>query len=282
MTNLRCLIVALLLALSGLAQAQTLYYIHADQLNTPRLIADEAGNTVWRWDNREPFGTNAPSEYAGANGQPVRFNLRFPGQYYDAETGTFYNYFRDYDPQTGRYVQSDPIGLAGGINTYLYVSGNPLRYSDPLGLDPWDWDGPGNTGVCAYYDEMYEKTKCDYYQTAGQICRGNRKDVNTLVRIGIAQAWASGRTTASESEILTNVRNSLASYDRAARSLGPTEACGCPKGDSIDIYHDLAFGNAGISPAFYGGNLWPQGVWPNPVPYDPTGNSSLDPRRLFK
>ena len=57
-----------------------------------------------------------------------------PGQYRDAETGLFYNYFRDYDPQTGRYVQSDPIGLLAGFNTYLYVGGNPLKWGDPKGL----------------------------------------------------------------------------------------------------------------------------------------------------
>jgi RHS repeat-associated protein len=77
------------------------------------------------------------------------FNQRLPGQYRDAETGLFYNYFRDYDPQTGRYVQSDPIGLAGGINPYAYVRSNPLRWSDRLGLQaaargvrPWNGGGP--------------------------------------------------------------------------------------------------------------------------------------------
>ena len=61
------------------------------------------------------------------------FNLRFPGQYYDAETGLHYNYFRDYDPSVGRYVESDPIGLRGGLNTYAYVN-DPLTQLDPLGL----------------------------------------------------------------------------------------------------------------------------------------------------
>ena len=62
------------------------------------------------------------------------YNLRFPGQYFDAETGKHYNYFRDYDPRLGRYVQSDPIGLQGGLNTFGYVRGRPLNLFDPLGL----------------------------------------------------------------------------------------------------------------------------------------------------
>jgi RHS repeat-associated protein len=87
---------------------------------------------AWMAPGQPRFGNHRP-EVNSAALRALEFNLRFPGQYRDAETGLFYNYFRDYDPQTGRYVQSDPIGLLGGINPYLYAS-NPLQQIDPLGL----------------------------------------------------------------------------------------------------------------------------------------------------
>jgi RHS repeat-associated protein len=111
-----------------------IYYIYADHLNTPRVITDTTNTVVWRWNHDEPFGNNPAEDDPDGNGQRFVFNLRFPGQYADRETGLYYNYFRDYDPSVGRYVQSDPIGLEGGINTYTYVDNNPLYYSDPLGL----------------------------------------------------------------------------------------------------------------------------------------------------
>ncbi len=110
------------------------YYVHTDQTSTPRVITDAAGRTVWRWDAR-PFGDSQAQEDPDGDGRAFVFNLRAPGQYYDSESGLFYNYHRYYDPGLGRYITSDPIGLGGGLNTYAYVQNNPLTYVDPLGLE---------------------------------------------------------------------------------------------------------------------------------------------------
>ncbi|MCA9458809.1 MAG: RHS domain-containing protein, partial [Nitrospira sp.] len=108
-------------------------YVHTDHLGTPRLVSDQNQTVIWRWTS-DPFGEAMPNENPDGDGVFFAFNLRFPGQYFDAETERHYNYFRDYDPALGRYVQSDPIGLVGGINTYTYVGGNPLIYTDSQGL----------------------------------------------------------------------------------------------------------------------------------------------------
>ena len=107
------------------------YLVQADHLNTPRAILGAANALVWKWDS-DAFGSTAANENPSALGA-FNYNLRLPGQYYDKETANHYNYFRDnYNPKIGRYMQSDPIELAGGINTYAYVDSNPLRWRDPL------------------------------------------------------------------------------------------------------------------------------------------------------
>jgi RHS repeat-associated protein len=110
-------------------------YLHPNHLGAPLKATNETGTVVWAADS-EPFGKTSlvnPS---------VSVNLRLPGQYYDAETGLHYNYFRDYDPSLGRYLESDPIGLKGGINTYAYVGNNPINWVDPLGLESAKYNVP--------------------------------------------------------------------------------------------------------------------------------------------
>jgi len=106
--------------------------MHTDHLNTPRLVADSAGAAVWRWDQQEPFGANIPDENPSSLGA-FEFPLRFPGQYADKETGLAQNWHRDYWADGGRYTRSDPVGLVGGLNTYVYVL-SPLLEIDPEGL----------------------------------------------------------------------------------------------------------------------------------------------------
>jgi RHS repeat-associated protein len=110
-----------------------IYYAYSDHINTPRVLTRASDNKmVWTWNSGDPFGLTQPDE------NPVglsafTYNPRFPGQVFDKETNNHYNYFRDYDPQTGRYVESDPIGLRGGTNTYAYAGGNPITQFDPNG-----------------------------------------------------------------------------------------------------------------------------------------------------
>ena len=107
---------------------ETITYLHTDHLMTNRLATDEFQNIVWTWQG-EAFGNTPAQELAG-----IKVNLRFPGQYFDQETNLHYNWNRYYDPELGRYITSDPIGLSGGINTFGYVDGNPLSYKDAYGL----------------------------------------------------------------------------------------------------------------------------------------------------
>jgi RHS repeat-associated protein len=122
------------------------YAVQSDHLNTPRRLTDSSGQPVWQWAY-SAFGDEKPTlaknRFANLDinpnpgttgGADVTFNLRYLGQYFDAESGLNYNYFRSYSADRGRYTQPDPIGLVGGWNRFSYVSGNPLGFFDPDGL----------------------------------------------------------------------------------------------------------------------------------------------------
>ena len=150
-----------------------LQYIHNDHLGTPQRMTNASGDVVWE-ALYEPFGAAIVNEDVDGDGQSVALNLRFPGQYFDVETGLHYNYFRDYDPSTGRYVQSDSIGVTldysdpqrqiaaqmgvaipnvSGIknlnHVYGYVNQNPIRYVDLTGEFAICLAGPGGALACA-------------------------------------------------------------------------------------------------------------------------------------
>ena len=119
-------------------QEASYHYLVTDHLGTPVLALNKAGETTWK-ANYEAFGKARINPAS-----TVQINLRLPGQYFDAETGLHQNWNRDYAPGIGRYVQADPIGLAGGLNRYVYANGNPLSKIDSEGLQAIAVPMPGS------------------------------------------------------------------------------------------------------------------------------------------
>jgi RHS repeat-associated protein len=177
------------------------------------VVADASGTTIWRWDQAEPFGVNAADDDPDTNSVSFEFPLRLPGQYADKETNLHYNYFRDYDPGLGRYRQSDPIGLLGGLHTYAYADSSPLLRTDELGLmgsrgrslgcgsgwnSPWVPDNPLGfpfRGCCIAHDLCYDdcikrptQAHCDgdFCACVSRVCtnyaRGQKQQCDSLAR----------------------------------------------------------------------------------------------------
>ena len=116
-------------ALVDVASGEMFFFLN-DRLGTPQMLTDASNTVVWE-GLYKPFG----EADVNPNSSVVN-NFRFPGQYYDQETGLHYNYHRYYDPSTGRYLRPDPIGLTGGINLYVYANNNPINQFDAVGLNP--------------------------------------------------------------------------------------------------------------------------------------------------
>lgn len=188
--------------LVGAAATQKLHYIEPDALGTPRVVVDPTrgtnGTAVWNWDlHGEAFGTTAPNQNPDGDASQFVFNMRFPGQRYDSVSGMNYNMRRDYEPGTGRYVESDPIGLYGDIALYSYVTNRPLTYVDSDGQEPipagcdgangitlCDGNGGFETRVCnkkctsSCTKAHEDQHKRDFSIRLPNICRGKIKGDN--------------------------------------------------------------------------------------------------------
>lgn len=140
---------------NGVAGKQVVYYIHSDHLDTPRWATNQSQQKVWSWQS-DAFGNTLANEDPLDTEVNTTIPLRFAGQYFDEETSFHYNYFRTYIPDLGRYSQSDPIGLNGGWNTFNYVHGNPVNWTDSMGLIKRDSNGsPVFTPYSGYHGKSY-------------------------------------------------------------------------------------------------------------------------------
>lgn len=235
-------------AVLGMTQ---LHYIHTDHLGTPKLLTNAQQQIVWQADY-QPFGqVTLPVNQ-------VENPLRFPGQYYDTESGLHYNYMRDYDPQTGRYAQSDPIGLSGGINTYVYVKSNPLVRTDSDGLRTrtTDWK-PQDYFVCSYYDNVSNKVGCLYHRFAAIACRDMDQAVNAMVDlcglVSSRQLNCIRKCLVREDEKARNDPNCQIEKDRCSCS---GTVCACTKRSCVNAYHDKCYLECSVSRACYGGHYY--------------------------
>jgi RHS repeat-associated protein len=165
-----------------------LLYLHTDHLGTPRRATDSAKRSVWQWES-DAFGTTAAQQDPDADSKATVINLRFAGQYFDAESGLHQNWHRTYDPSLGRYISSDPIGLDGGLNTYGYVGQSPLVLVDPNGLCPVC------IGALAFLGEAGTTTTAVIgTATIGAAAYGIASTQNALNEMSQSSVWGDGMT----------------------------------------------------------------------------------------
>ncbi len=212
--------------LVGRISGSTVDAVHDDQVGRPQVVTDPSGTVVW-------LATNYPFEREVALDNISGLNLGFPGQYYDADRQTWNNGYRDYNSNLGRYIESDPLGLVGGLNTYDYVGGNPLSYVDPLGLESFNSTYnplPPNVQQMGSGSDYYHLSVGYYVGTVSVTLTKN----GTLF-VGFGAAHGDPKSVTS---------------GKIGFSLTGGKMTGCPKtGEEVDNF--IAGASSGVS-AFYG------------------------------
>lgn len=218
----------------------SLHRIVTNHIGAPVAMTNEAGSVVWR-AQYEPFGAAAIDEDPDRDGRTVTLNLRFPGQYVDAESGTYYNVLRDYDPHTGRYLTSDPIGLAGGLNSFGYAGQDPVNAIDPLGLYLFAFDGTWinrGSGTLTnvelfrrYYDPSFNEAN-SYYRRGLGTQDPQRDDFQNSVDRVLGGAFGLGGQ-ASIGDALSHLDNLIAGRLDKAPFDGVIDLVGFSRGAAI-------------------------------------------------
>ncbi|WP_177229299.1 RHS repeat protein [Dyella sp. OK004] len=250
----------------------TVNYIHADEFGTPRAITDSTGASLWQWSYQgNPFGEQQPTSSGG-----YVFNLRLPGQYYDAESKLANWGFRSYDAATGRSPQSDPTGLGGGLSTYAYVANTPLTGIDPLGLAcnvRGCWNTPQEVAFAAAGDyRSYYRAACaggdPYACRAGEVAAnanvpGIRGPLTHITNYKLERSIRShlppmpcNLSQAIVDEAMDGIRQDLAK-ERVAGLVEASEnhPLMVDKGD-ISRFHHRVFARHGASEDVFGGDTW--------------------------
>jgi RHS repeat-associated protein len=236
------------------ADVQSLSYVYTDGLGSPRVVANENGGVVWQWSySGNPFGDAKPISLGYA------LNLRFPGQYFDAESSLAYNMHRSYDSSTGRYVQGDPVGLSAGPSAYAYGSSAPLDRTDRFGLDDgycrinpsWcGWPiprrsvangtfGVNETGVAAVLGEQAETGVA--FDTTPNVCIYSK--ICGMAATGVGSGGSAGISIGVGTGALSSGRAHTASF-------GAQTGAGVLSGAAVDV--DVLTGQISLSRGFLG------------------------------